>query len=340
MRPLAALLLSATPLSAQTPVKTAAATKEDINRWITIPGSLRPNQQATLYAKLGGYLSAIHVDKGDKVTAGKELAVIDAPELEADLKRQGAEARLADTELKRLTGAQKRAPDLVVANDIDKAQAALDAANATVERTRALLAYSKLSAPFSGIVTARFVDTGSFVPAATAGSSPQNAALLTLMDTAILRAQAAVPEAESVFIKNDLPVRILPDAMPGKSFDAKISRFSGALDETTRTLLIEADIPNTEDRLRPGQFASIKIAVEKHTGALTVPAEALVMEKNNAFLFRIADGKAKKVPVTTGFNDGSRVEITAGLQPGEKVILGGTSPPVEGQAVTESTSPR
>src|SRR6188768_1470971 len=167
MRRLFLLLCSGIPLHAQTPVKTTAAAKGDIHRWITIPGSLKPNQQATLYAKVAGYLGAINVDKGDKVAAGKQLAVIEVPEMEADLKRQDAEARLAATELDRLTAARKKSPDLVVARDIDKAQAALDAAKANVERTNALLGYAKLTAPFAGTITARYVDAGAFVPAAT-----------------------------------------------------------------------------------------------------------------------------------------------------------------------------
>jgi membrane fusion protein, multidrug efflux system len=338
MRPFVLLLLSAAALHAQTPVKTAVAAKGDIHRWITIPGSLRPNQQATLYAKVAGYLGAINVDKGDKVAAGAELARIEVPEMESDLKRQEAEARLAATELTRLTAARTKSPDLVIARDIDKALAALDAANAGTERTRTMLAYAKLTAPFAGTITARFVDAGAFVPAATTGSTPQNAALLTLMDTGTLRAQASVPEVDSIFIQNGLPVRILPDAMPGKIFEAKVSRSSGALDEATRTLLVEADLPNADGKLKPGQFASIKFAVEKHTGTLVIPVDALVMEKANAFVFRVAGGKAKKSPVTAGFNDGTQVEITAGLQPGEEVILAGKLVLADGQPVTVAAS--
>ncbi len=316
-------------------MKTAAAAKGDIHRWISIPGSLQPNQKVTLYAKVAGYLGAINADIGDKVTAGAVLATIEVPELAADLKRQEAEAKLAASDLARLTSARKKSPDLVVAQDIDKAQAAVDAADAHAERTRAMIGYAKLTAPFAGTVTARTVDAGTFIPAATT----QSTALLTLMDTATLRARAGVPEMESGFIKNDLPVRILPDAMPGKIFEAKVSRSSGALDETTRTLLVEADLLNPGDALKPGQFAAIKIAVEKHTGVLVVPVEALVMEKTNAFLFRVADGKAKKFPVTAGFNDGAQVEITTGLQTGEKVILVGKLTLTDGQPVTEAPTP-
>ena len=330
------LLLSAAALHAQTPVKTAAAAKGDIHRWISIPGSLKPNQQATLYSKIAGYLGTINADIGDKVTAGAVLATIEVPELAADLKRQEAEAKLAASDLARLTSARKKSPDLVVAQDIDKAQAAVDAANANAERTRAMIGYAKLTAPFAGTVTARMVDAGAFIPAAT---TAQSTALLTIMDTATLRAHVAVPEVESVFIKNDLPVRILPDAMPGKIFEAKVSRSSGALDETTRTLSVEADLLNAGDVLKPGQFAAIKIAVEKHTGVLVVPVDALVMEKTNAFLFRITDGKAKKFPVTAGFNDGAMVEIATGLQPGEKVILVGKLTLTDGQPVTETAAP-
>jgi len=108
---------------------------------------------------------------------------------------------------------------------------------------------------------------------------------------------------------------------------------SGALDEATRTMLVEADFPNPEGTLRPGMYASIRIAVEKHTGAITVPVEALVMEKTNAFVFKVADSKVKKVAVKLGFSDGTNAEILEGLGDGEDVIVPGKVPPADGQPV-------
>ncbi|MEQ1861341.1 MAG: efflux RND transporter periplasmic adaptor subunit, partial [Chthoniobacteraceae bacterium] len=119
----------------------------------------------------------------------------------------------------------------------------------------------------------------------------------------------------------------------GKTFDAKVSRTAGAIDEATRTMIVEADLPNAEGTLRPGMFATVKIGVDHHDNVLAVPVEALVMEKANGFVFKIADGKAKKTAVTLGFNDGARAEILTGVAEGEAVILVGKATFTDGQPV-------
>jgi membrane fusion protein, multidrug efflux system len=316
-----------------TPVKLTTPKRADIHRWVTLPGTLKANQQATLYAKVAGYLTKVAVDKGDTVKTDQPLGELEVPELLADLKKFEADVKVAEIELGRLTDAQKKAPDLVLPQMLDKARGAADVARANMERTRTLLDFAKITAPFPGVITARFVDNGAFVPSATSGSAAQNAALFTLMDFTVVRAQVAVPELETPFIKNGLPVKIALEALPGKSFDATVTRFSGALDEATRSMLVEADLPNSDGALRPGMYASIKVAVEKHTGALVVPVEALAMEKTNAFLFKHADGKAKKTAVKLGFNDGTNAEVLEGLAEGEQVILVGKAAFTDGQAV-------
>jgi RND family efflux transporter MFP subunit len=323
---------------AQTPVKLTAPKRADIHRWVTLPGTLKANQQATLYAKVAGYLTKVAVDKGDTVKADQPLGELEVPELLADLKKFEADVKVAEIELGRLTDAQKKAPDLVLPQALDKARGTADVARANMERTKTLLDFAKITAPFPGVITARYVDNGAFVPSATSGSAAQNAALFTLMDFTTVRAQVAVPELETPFIKSGLPVKIALEALPGKSFDATVTRFSGALDEATRTMLVEADLPNTEGSLRPGMYASIKVAVEKHAGALVVPVEALAMEKTNAFLFKHADGKAKKTAVKLGFNDGTNAEVLEGLAEGEQVIVVGKATFTDGQAVKPETT--
>jgi RND family efflux transporter MFP subunit len=328
-----ALLLSTTHAAEPTPVRLVAAKRADIHRWITIPGTLKANQQATLYAKVAGYLTKVAVDKGDAVTADQLLGELEVPELLADLKKFEADVKVAEIDLSRLTEAQKKAPDLVLPQALDKARAASEVARANMERTKTLLAFARITAPFPGIITMRFVDNGAFVPSATSGSAAQNAALFTLMDYTTVRAQIAVPETETLFIRNALPVKVACEAMPGKSFDATITRFSGALDEATRTMLVEADLPNADGMLRPGMYANVKIAVEKHSAALTLPVEALAMEKTNAFVFTNADGKAKKTAVKLGFNDGVNAEVLEGVGEGELVIVVGKATFTDGQTV-------
>jgi multidrug efflux pump subunit AcrA (membrane-fusion protein) len=181
------LLLAAGPLqSADAPkpveVRTTAPTRGDIIRFVTLPGSIKANQQVTLYAKVAGYLKSLNVDKGDRITAGQALGEIELPELAADSVKYRAEIKVAQTDYTRLEAAKKSAPDLVTPQAVDEAQGRLDIAEANLERTETLLNYSKLTAPFSGVVTMRYVDPGAFIPAATSGSAAQTAAIVTLMD--------------------------------------------------------------------------------------------------------------------------------------------------------------
>src|SRR5205823_1609975 len=154
-------------------------------------------QAATVYAKVTGYLKAITVDKGDGVKEGALLAEIEVPELLADRAKYKAEVEVSGLDYKRLAEAQKKAPDLVIPLSVDTARGKLEVAKAGLERAETLLQFTKIAAPFSGVITRRMVDPGAFIPAATAGSTPQNAALLTLMDFNTIRLQVAVPEAES-----------------------------------------------------------------------------------------------------------------------------------------------
>jgi len=256
---LIALALAAT-LAAQTnsapiEVKTVRPTRGDIYRYVTLPATLRADQQVTLYPKVAGYLKSIAVDKGDRVRAGQPLAEIEVPELIAVRTRWQAEAEVevADAAARRIIAAAEKAPDLVTAGAVDEAKGRLKIAQANLARTATLLAYCTISAPFSGAVT----------------------------------------------------------------------RIGFALDEATRTMLVEADLPNPAGELRPGMYAKARTGVEKHPDALLVPAEAVAIEKGGASAFVVADGKAKKIPLTIGFYDGQQVEVVKGVDADESVVLVG-----------------
>jgi len=305
----------------------------DITRFVTLPGTILADQQATLYARVAGYLGNVAVDRGDMVKKGQLLAEISVPELEAGLKKNRADARLAEIELQRLREARKKASDLVIPQALDKAEAAFDIAKAEVEQTETLLGYSKVGAPFDGIVTARFLDPGAFVPAAGAGSNLQTAALFTVMNFQTVRVQAAIPEVDAAYVSKGQPVKFTVEGLPGKTFQGTISRFSYALDDATRNMIVQADIPNSDLQLRPGMYAKISFGIQNHTGVLLVPKPSIVMEKANAFVFKLVDGKAKKTLVKTGFDDGENVEILDGVQDGDALILPGKTTLTDGQAV-------
>ena len=305
----------------------------DIHRFVTLPGTLRANQQVTLHAKVAGYLKSIAVDKGDAVKSGQPLAEIEMPELVAERAKREAELKIAKQELERVNRARTKAPDLITPQAADTAEGRLAVAQAALTENETLLRYGRIVAPFNGIVTMRYVDVGAFVPAATASANPAAAAIVTLMDYSTIRARVAVPEIEGSRIKVGQPVIVTTEAVPGRTFKGTVSRHTGALDEATRSLLVEADLPNADLTLRPGMYTTVKIGVELHQGAMLVPAAALVREKAAGYLFTLADGKATRVPVKYGFNDGANVEILEGIAENARVIIPGKATLVSGQPV-------
>jgi membrane fusion protein (multidrug efflux system) len=314
-------------------VKVARPTRGEIIRYVTLPGSIRANQQATLYAKVAGYLKSLAVDKGDRVQAGQSLGEIEVPELLADLAKYKAEVKVAETDYQRISLAQKKASDLITPQSVDEAKGRFEIASAHLERTQTLLNYAKITAPFAGIITARFVDPGAFIPSATSGSAAQTAAIVAIADFNTVRAQVALPEIEAALAQVGQPVKLFVEGLAGKTFEAKVSRLSYALDDATRTMLVEADLPNPDLALRPGMYATVKVGVEQHANSLLVPVEALVMEKANAFAFVADGGRAKKTAIKIGFNDGAKVEVLSGLTGGEAVILVGKMALADGAAV-------
>ncbi len=306
----------------------------EITRSVTLPGNVAAWQQATLYAKVGGYLKTIAVDKGDEVKAGDLLADIEVPELLADIAKTRAEVEVSDIDYRRVKEAQKKAPELVVPQTVDDALGRLKVAKASLERDQTLLGFTKITAPFAGIITRRFVDPGAFIPAATFGSAAQNAAMVTLTDFSVVRVYVAVPEPEVPFVRKDTPVQIGFQELPGKTFPGGVTRFEYVLDSATRTMITEIDLPNPQRELRPGMYAIVKIGAERHTDALLTPAEAVLVEKAGKSVFVVnADRKVRKKPIKAGFEDGVSVEILDGLIAEQPVVLLGKLVLQDGQAV-------
>jgi membrane fusion protein (multidrug efflux system) len=332
-----ALAFAAFALQAEGPplatVTFARPTRGDVNRSVTLPGSVLPYQQATLYAKVAGYLKSISVDRGDAVKAGQTLAEIEVPELLADRTKFVAEANVARLDYERMKEAEQKAPDLVMPQHVDDARGKWEVAKANLERIDTLLRYASIVAPFDGVVTRRMVDAGAFIPAATSGSSAQTAAVLTLMDFSRVRVQVAVPEREAAIVRKGCAVRVSLEGLRGRVFEGAITRISYALDEATRSMPVEAELRNPQGELRPGMYASVQIVLEAKSDALLVPASAVVSDKNESVVFALVDHTARRQSVKTGVSDGSRTEILQGLKLDQPVILVGKQAIKDGQAV-------
>ncbi len=326
------------PQTPATPVQTIHPKRGEIVRRVTLPGNVMAYQEATLYAKVAGYLKTIAVDKGDAVKQGDLLAEIEAPEMLADLVKEKAEAEAADLDYKRISGAQKRASDLVMPQTVDAAKAKAGIARAGVQRIETLLAYAKITAPFSGVITKRWVDPGALILAPTSSAAAKNAAVVTLMDFSTVRIDVAIPDTDAPLVKKDLPVKVTVSELPGRTFTGTITRFSYALDESTKTMATEIEISNPDMVLRPGMWAAIEIELQKKENALLIPAEALVTEKNKNSVFVVRDNKAEKVSITTGFDDGVNVEILKGCGPNDSLIVAGKQSVTDGQKVQATES--
>ncbi|HVM46867.1 MAG TPA: efflux RND transporter periplasmic adaptor subunit [Candidatus Acidoferrum sp.] len=338
---LLALLSGCGPATSEKPpppapisVQTILPQRGEITRSITLPTfRILALQEATLYAKVTGYLRTLTVDKGDTVKEGQLLGEIEVPELLADERQFVADTEVARTNYERMAQARQKSPDLVVPQTVEDLRGKWLVAQAQLQRARDLLQYARLTAPFSGIVTARFVDPGAFIAAANAGSTPQSAAVITMMDYSRVRVQVFVPEPEVPFITNGVPAKVTVEELPGKVFSGSVTRFAHALDPATKTMLTEIEMPNPDGELRPGAYASVQLQVERKENALLVPVQAVLTEKAGTSVFTVVDGKAKKVPVKLGFNDGTHAEIAGGIHDDEAVILLGKQTLNDGQPV-------
>lgn len=304
-----------------------------ITRSISLPASIRAQQQATLYAKVAGYLKSIAVDRGDTVKTGEVLAEIEAPELLADTAKSQAEVEVSKADYQRLSDAWKKAPDLVVPLTVDTAKGRLEVAQASAKRNATLLGFTKIVAPFAGVVTKRWADVGALIPAATGNSSPQSAAVLTLMDFSKVRVEVFVPESEVPLFKPGLTAEVKVDELPGRTYPGQVTRIAWSLDETTKTMAVEIELANPDGVLRPGMFATAKIVVSQKPDALLLPVDALVVEKAKTSVFTLVDGKAKKVAVKVGFEDGKSFEVLEGVSAEATVLVTGKLPLVDGQPV-------
>jgi membrane fusion protein (multidrug efflux system) len=154
------------------------------------------------------------------------------------------------------------------------------------------------------------------------------------MDFKSVRVQLFVPEAEVPFIKNGLAASITVEELPGRAFHGTVTRFANVLDEATKTMLTEIELPNPAGSLRPGMYASVHLEVERRPDALLVPAEAVVVEKAGTFVFVVDRGKIHKTAVHTGFADGVRIEIIDGVRSTDTVVLAGNQALTDGQTVS------
>jgi RND family efflux transporter MFP subunit len=299
-------------------VRTVRAVLGSNTRAITLVGDSRPYTDVTLYAKVGGFLKTINVDKGDRVTEGQVLAVIESPELDRQY-----DAALADAKDKLADGQRARGlykTGAMSLQDAERIEAAAQVAENTAESLKAQKEYEIIYAPFAGAVTARFVDPGALIQnATTTQTSAQPIVSVAQIDK--LRVYVYPDQSIASLIRDGDAAHVADPAWPDAKVKGSITRNSRELDPKTRTLLVEIDIDNHENKILAGSSVQVTIWV-KTPECVQVPTEALLIRKNKNFVGIITpDNKISFRPITIYYSDGKALSLSSGVKEGELVAI-------------------
>ena len=327
-------------------VAVAKITREDLFNEITMPAEFRPYLKVELHAKVSGYVDQINVDIGDQVKAGQLLAKLEVPELRDQLARAKAAKKRAEADYKeahlvynRLLAVERAHPNLVAQQDLDAveakdatADAGIAGAKAEVERIQTLLAYTQITAPFDGVITHRYADPGSLIQAGTT-SDTQSMPLVCLSDNYRLRLDFPVSVAYVKDIRLGDTVEVRVESLKGKPFTGMISRFSQKVDEDTRTMITEIEVPNPTLELVPGMYATVVLKVERRPQALAIPTEAISTDRKTSVYVVNSGQEIEERSVTLGLETPTQYEIVGGLNEGDLVMMGSRSQVKPGQKV-------
>jgi membrane fusion protein, multidrug efflux system len=296
---------------------------------IDLPGRLEAYYRAPIFARVSGYLKSWTVDMGAKVKAGDVIAEIEAPDLDqqllqarADLASQQASARLSEATL-------NRRKTLIASNfvsmqeidertaDLSNKNAAVNAAQANVERLEALAGYKKITVPFDGIVTARDTDVGALINAG-GGGTP----MFVISDTSKLRLYVNVPQNYVPEIKIGAKAVVIVPEYPNRTFQATVEASAQAVDVNSGTTRMQLGLDNASGELMPGGYASVKLSLQRDNVPLHIPASALIFNQNGLRVATVGpDDKVRFKTVTIARDLGREIEIGSGLSIDDRVIV-------------------
>lgn len=333
---------------------------------LTIAGAFKPFQDVDVHAKVAGYIKKIYVDVGSRVNVGQTLAILEVPELAAELAGADAAVRRSKQEILRFRGDVERAKSahvashamyerlqqaaqqkagLVAQQEVDNAQAkdlegeaqvssaeaalnaaqqAFEVAEANAKQYAALSEYTRIVAPFTGVVTVRYADTGSLIAAGTA-SSTQSTPVVRIAQISVLRLVLPIPESIAGEIRLGDPVKVHVQAL-NQDIVGKVSRFAQSLDVQTRTMETEIDFENSNGKLLPGMYAETVVGLADRKDVLVVPMEAVAQNAGEAKILVVSPQNiVEERKVKLGLQGKSRVEVLSGLTEQERVIIGNQS---------------
>jgi len=351
------------------------AHRKNLTSQLSIAAEFQPYQEVNVYAKVSGYIQKLYVDWGSHVKEGQLLAVLEIPELEQQLQQDDANVKRSQQDLERakeelnraasaynvahltytrLAEVQKSRPELVAQEEIDVAQGKdleasagessakdalagsqqeLAASKAALDKDKALFAYSRITAPFDGVVTQIGAYTGALLPAGTS-SSQGDQTLCHLEQNNLLRLVIPVPERAVASLQVGETVTVNVSSL-NRTFPGKVSLFSDQIDEQTRTMHTEVDVPNPKYEIVPGMYATVGLPLTAVENALTIPVQAVQAssEGHGSVLVVGSDNRIEKRDVSTGIESATDIEVLSGLRDNDRVVFGEQSQYKPGQLV-------
>lgn len=301
------------------PVETVTLTPEAFAAGVSTVGSLRADESVVMRPETAGRIERIHFTEGGAVSAGQVLFTLDGSLARAALNEASANL---DNSRRTADRANRLGRDrLLSQSDIDTARASYAVDRARVESARTALSKLTLRAPFSGRVGLREVSVGEVVNA--------GQALVTLVRLDPIEVDFSVPDNQLASLRTGQRLTIEVDAYPGDAFGGEVAAIDPVVDAQTRSARLRARIPNPDGRLKPGQFAQLKLDTGAgRASALMVPEQALMQDGDTRFIYTVVDGKAKRATIKTGGRVPGKVEVTQGLKAGDVVITAGQAKPM------------
>ena len=309
-------------------VALVSASADYKNQVLALPGTLQAYYDAKIYAQVPGYVHAFYKDIGTHVRKGDVLAVVDTPELDQQVTQARADLSSATSALKLSAVTASRWEDLlrqdaVARQDVDVKEAdlaaktdALKSAKANLDRLLATKQFSRIVAPFDGIVTGRAVDVGALVGNSTSGNP-----LFTVADIHALRLYVDVPQSYTSQLASGMAVSLTVPEYSGKSFAAKLVSTSGAISSQTSTMLVQFEVENREGLLKPGSFAQVNLTIPGMVTMLQLPASALIFRAAGLQVATVdPKGHVTMKPITVGVDLGTTVLVASGLTVGDRVV--------------------
>ena len=296
-----------------TAVEAARVATVAMPQTITAVGSLRSDESVTLRPETAGRISAITFQEGQRVTKGAPLVKLDPAIPQAEVQQARANLTLAKAKFDRAVDLAKRS--FISGQAKDEAENNLKVAEAALQLAEAKLAKTEIKAPFSGIIGLRSVSVGDYVK--------EGADLVNLEAIDPLKVDFRVPETYLRLVQVGQSLQVALDAMPGSTFDGRVVAVNPLVDAAGRSVVIRAQVRNQDTTLRPGMFARVRLITREQADAIVVPEQALMPQGNEQYVFKVVDGKVARTKVEAGQRRDGKVEVVAGLAPGDTVVTAG-----------------